>query len=127
MKLEQRSLRDELAFLLDSTVDLPAYPPHGYDRDTLLMRLEAAVEFRVSAALAEGARLREALDEAADMWPRPNKYDAILASSPLSALAAKVIEAALHEADRIRGKTNDPTQPDQFLAAADALNAERAK
>ena len=44
--LTPRSLRDELAFLLDSTVDLA---PEHYDRDTLLMRLECAFLVRHEA------------------------------------------------------------------------------
>ena len=51
---EKRSLRDELEFLLDSTVDLPAYDKvAGYDRETLLMRLESAFKFRLEASKHE--------------------------------------------------------------------------
>jgi len=55
MKLTRRSLRDELAFLLDSTVDLPA---NAYDRDTLLLRLESAVEMDRQMLLAACERAR---------------------------------------------------------------------
>ena len=65
--LTRRSIRDELAFLLDSTVDLPEWVEGnrtstavpGYDRDTLLMRLEAAVLTRVQEAAASPERVRE--------------------------------------------------------------------
>jgi len=45
--LKRRSIRDSLAFLLDSTVDLE---PEDYDRETLLMRLEAFVMSTPAAA-----------------------------------------------------------------------------
>jgi hypothetical protein len=49
MMLKKRSLRDELKYLLDSTVDLPGDTTGGYDKDTLLMRLEACVRTRCDA------------------------------------------------------------------------------
>jgi hypothetical protein len=53
--LTRRSLHDEFAFLLDSTVDLPA---DKYDRDTLLMRLEVAARARMVNLEQEAERLR---------------------------------------------------------------------
>lgn len=58
VQLKRRNMRDSLAFLLDSTVDMPA----GYDRDTLLMRLEALI--REQRALE-----RERCAKLADQWP----------------------------------------------------------
>lgn len=63
--LQVRSLRDELAFLLDSTVDMPS---RNYDRDTLLMRLETAFEVRAGecrAALRTAEQERDAALEQA--------------------------------------------------------------
>jgi len=57
IRLKRLSLRDELAFLLDSTVDLPHYEEGkqlGYDRGTLLLRLECAVTFREREAYLAG-------------------------------------------------------------------------
>ena len=75
--LTRRSIRDELAFLLDSTVDLPEWVEGnrtstavpGYDRDTLLMRLEAAVLTRVQEAAASPERVREQAIADSPTWP----------------------------------------------------------
>lgn len=61
--LKRRAVRDELAYLLDSTVDLPR---ESYDRDTLLSRLEAAVLVRVGEATTDTA-IRAAAADAPDM------------------------------------------------------------
>ena len=65
MKPMRRSLRDELAFLLDSTVGLE---PSDYDRDTLLMSLEVACEMehkeRSRALAGQVLELRSMLGEA---------------------------------------------------------------
>ena len=92
------------------------------------------------AALAEGARLREALDEAIkhicenseSEFPTgvgPNaglaRWSRVLASSPLSALAAKVIEAAKEWHGASIGATTDDWKraEDDLAAAVDALTS----
>ena len=78
-------------------------------------------------ALAEAALLREALNEAADMWPRPNKYDALLDSAPLAAAAARVIAAAMEwETDSGQHPTGLNSDDDLRLAIR-ALRALRDK
>ena len=108
--LARRSLRDELAFLLDSTVDLPA---DAYDRDTLLMRLESAFLTRMDEAGAAGApgarehRLHVlARDLASDLreW-YSHEHDEI--EDPILE-GARRTKALLEEAERVLSEAGAP-------------------
>jgi hypothetical protein len=85
------SLLDEIAFLLDSTVDLD----HPYDRDTLLMRLETAFEVRLATAKAEGER--EGMERAAARCSEVR--DRVLAARDKAAAAGREGVASHRQSD----------------------------
>ena len=88
-----RSIRDELAFLLDSTVDLE---PKDYDRETLLMRLECSFNVRLAEAGEAAEECRAALRDvwvAQDDWC--SKYEAVL---------DRVLGALRNTPDRLGGE-----------------------